>query len=204
MATLAVALEALDAAIGRPYEAGPMRVRTAAWLHACRHLPEAAITWATETACARLEKYPTAAQFKALAQGSPAYRALLEQRRPTAPPPEAPDVMRCAVCQEPRAYHRVRPFPDAPRPLVIRGIRHRYECAHALDVQWWVDPPLFGELTEGSDAWRTSEPSWEPTRGGKVTALDGTPAAADNRDRAARAQAYKDAALDRGNVVEHD
>lgn len=201
MAALAGALEALDAAIGRPYEAGPMRTRVAAWLHACRGMPVAAIEWATATACARLERYPSAAQFRSLAQGSPAYRATLEQRHPAlAVEVAAPDLPRCPECDEPRAWHRVRPYAGAPRPLVIRGIRHRDTCARSPDMQWWVDPPLFGQLTEGGEGWRAFAPEWEPPtapapRTGAPTKLDGTTLdQATDDERADRAAAYKAAA----------
>jgi hypothetical protein len=200
MAALATALEAMDAALGKPYDAQPLRNRVLAWLPACRDLPPDAVRWAAEVVCAKYEKYPVPAQFVRLARGSPAWQARLDAaRRPG--PERPPETLRCEACGEPRAWHRVRPFAGAPRPMAIRGVRHRPECPDAIEEPypgWWEDQPSYGQLALDEEAWRAAGVDWERgpglPRGGDPTRLDGATLGATDADRAARAERYRDAA----------
>lgn len=207
MMWLAIALETMDAAIGRPYEAAPMRTRTTAWLTACRQFPREAIVWATETACSRLERYPSAAQFRALCQSSPAWRAKTDTRAPI----EAPLLSRCPTCHEPRAYHRVKLYADAPRPLAMKVIRHKQTCEHFVGGMW-VDPAAYDTLDVNDEAWRAFDGEWTPERAmhekvrrAEPTAPVSTPSGetlvrVSDAERKRIAQQFRDAAAE----IKHD
>lgn len=134
------AIKIMDAALGTPYGVGEMKDRVRAWLPACRGLPDDAITFAAEVVCEKFEKYPVPAQFRKIAQGSPAYQATIERPKPK-PPPE-PEPSECVHCGHTRRRHRVRLMPDMKGTISVNVIRHVESCVlyepppHSA---WWAD-----------------------------------------------------------------
>lgn len=141
MAALALALEQMDNAVPVPFGVGTLKQRVKAWLPACRGLPAEAIAFAADVVCQQFDKYPVPAQFRRLAQGSPAYQAMMEERRLHDPrPPEDPPL--CAECGEERTTHYVRLMPQSKSNIAVNVIRHRLGCPRYEDpphAEWWVE-----------------------------------------------------------------
>lgn len=198
LADIAVALERFDAAFGRPFNPPALRIRILSWLPAMRGLPRSARTWATDIALRTLEEYPTPAQLRRLAQASPAYRAEEATRRPSAPTTATPEESSCLSCREPRAEHRVQAYAGAPRPLVLRTIRHQEDCFYGTHEIAWFDPPAYGRLQEGDQAWSVLGIDWAapPRRGEAPAAKPGQPSLEDltDEERQDRAAGYRAAA----------
>lgn len=148
LAAIGLALEMMDNALGVPFGVGPLKQRVKSWLKACQGLPVEAIAFAAEVVCEKFEpgpnsKYPVPAQFRRIAQGSPAYEAMLQQRRPRVvedePEPEPGDCAECGERWEPR---RVRLMPGMRGTITVTTVRHREECSRyeaPPHDAWWVD-----------------------------------------------------------------
>ena len=139
-AVLARSWDRFDAAWGRPFDAKSSATRVEAFAPALRGLPPDAVQWAVDAALATLERHPTPAQLRRLAQASPLYEQLMAARKTSAkvgPPPEL-----CDECGETRQPYHIK-VEGAPRAYEVRVIKHQPSCSHAPELadMPWTDPP---------------------------------------------------------------